>query len=209
LPLPGGPTIRRLWAPAAATSRDEILLSVQEVHHLPQVANAEDRKALDDGPLGGVLLGQEQSVDPPAPGRNGYGEGTPDGFDPAVEGEFPHEDEAPGAGAPDDAGSGQKAHGHRQVEGGAVFFDVSGSEVDGDAPGGELVPRVLDGRLDSILAFLDCPLGQPDGGELRKPLGDVDLHLHRVGVDSDQRPGQNLGKHISPSFCAVFFLPLS
>ena len=60
---------------------------------------------------------------------------------------------------------------------------------------GKVVTGILDGRHDAVLAFLDRPFGKADGGELRQPLGDVDLDLHGIGVDTERRPGQYLGEH--------------
>lgn len=93
----------------------------------------------------------------------------------------------------DDPGGGENAHRHGQVEGGAVLLDVGRRQIDGDAPHRELVARVADGRLDPVLAFLDRPLGQADGGELRQPLADVHLDLDGIGVDAEQGAGQNPG----------------
>ncbi len=95
----------------------------------------------------------------------------------------------------DHPGSGKNTDGHGQIKGGAILFDVRRCQIDGNAPHREVVARVLDGGLDPILAFLDRPFGEADGGELGQALSDIDLHFNRVGVDTEQGSGQYFGQH--------------
>ena len=73
------------------------------------------------------------------------------------------------------------------------LLDVRGGEVDGDPAVGEVVAGVLERRLDPVLALLHRPVGEPDGGELGEPLGDIDFHVHQDGVDAEDGAAQDFG----------------
>ena len=179
-------------------ARLDLAGAVEKIDDLAEVPDPVDRHALDDAPLGGVLLGEEESFHGPPAGGHGHGQNAAHRLDAPVEGELPHHDVASGALAGDDAGGGQKPHGHGKVEGGAVLADVGGRQVDGDAAGGKFVAGVLDGRFDPVLALLDRPLGEPHRGKLGQALSDVDLHLHGIGLHPDQRPRKHLRQHLPP-----------
>ena len=87
------------------------------------------------------------------------------------------------------AGRREQTDRHRQVERGTFLADIRRCQVDRDATGGKFVTGILDCGLDAVLAFLDRTLGETDRGKLRQSLGYIDLHLDRVGVDTEQRPG--------------------
>ncbi len=177
-------------------------LAVEKGDHLAEIAHAVDRHPLDDAPFLDVFGGQDQALGRPAAGGHRHRQHPAHRLDASVEGELAHHHEAPRRLGPDQAGGAEQADGHGQVEGGAVFFNVGGSQIDGDAARGEFVARVLDRRLDPILALLDRPLGQANGGELGQALGDVDLDLDRVGLDSEERPREHLRQHI-PLLCTM------
>ena len=166
--------------------------------YLAEVAHAVDGEAVDDGSFRGVVEGQNQPVDPPAAGGDGDRQGAAHRLDAAVEGEFAEVEVAPGTGLADGAAGEKQADRHRQVEGGAVLADIGRGEVDGDAARRKVVTGVLDRRLDAVLALLDRPFGEADGGELGQALGNIDLNVDGIGVNAKERPGQNGSQHRFP-----------
>ena len=83
----------------------------------------------------------------------------------------------------------------RQIEGRAVLADVRGRQVYGDSPERKRKPRVGKRCTHPLAPFLYRALREADGGEGRKTIGDVDLDVHRVGVDPEDGGGANSGKH--------------
>jgi len=177
-------------------ARFDHAFAVEESRHFAEVVHAIDRYAVSDSAFPGIFAGENYSVYRPVPGGDGHRQGTADRFDPSIEGELSHDDEASGGILLDQPGGGEQADRHGQVEGGTVLFDACGSEVDGDAPRGKFVAGILDGGFDPVLALLDRPFGQPHGGELGQAAGDIDLHFNLVGVDPRQGAGQNFGEHV-------------
>ena len=102
---------------------------------------------------------------------------------------------------PSRATIGQLAAGHqhakrdRQVESGAVFPDVGGGEVDGDAAEGKGEAGVGQGGPDPLPALAYGAVRQPDGGEGRQAAADVHLDVYRIGVDAEDGGGSDSGKH--------------
>ena len=142
-------------------------LAGEEIDHLAEATGAVNRQAIDQRPFTGVLLRHDEAVDLPGAGGDGDRQYAAHRLDPAVEGELAHEQVAFAWQGIDDAGGEEQADRHGEVEGGAVFADIGRGEIDGDAAGGEGVAGVFDRRLDAILALLDRPVRQADGGELR------------------------------------------
>ena len=62
--------------------------------------------------------------------------------------------------------SAEDADGHGQVEAGAFFLDVGGSEVDGDVGGREVEAGVADGGADAVAGFAHGGVGKADGVEV-------------------------------------------
>ena len=57
------------------------------------------------------------------------------------------------------------------------------------------VAEIDQGPFDAMNALAHGRLGQPDQDGLGQPRRDIDLHLDRHGVDSDQGKGSQLGEH--------------
>ena len=84
------------------------------------------------------------------------------------------------------AGRGEERERDRQIVGGAFLAEVRRREIDGDAAGRDLEAGVAERRADAILALADARVGEPDGLRVRDAGREVDLDLHRVGVDADE-----------------------
>src|SRR5690606_11980718 len=93
----------------------------------------------------------------------------------------------------------EDAEGHRQVEGGAFLAQVGGREVDGDAPAGRLVTRVLEGREHAFARLLDGRVGKPHQTEARQSEGDVDLDGDGHRLDALEGAAVKYRKHAGGS----------
>ena len=103
----------------------------------------------------------------------------------AVEGQFAHHGVLPEPIGVDLSAAGQDAQGDGQVERGGLLGQIGRGQVDDHAVLRALEARVDDRPLDPVGALLDGRLRQPDQHGFRQPGGrNVDLHLHRQGVDA-------------------------
>jgi len=126
-------------------------------------------------------------VDASGAGGDGDGEHALDGAEGAIEAEFADENEVGDVFDGERAIGSEDADGDGEIEAGALFFEVGGSEVDGDAGGGKVEAGVLDGGADAVARLADCSVGEADGGEglfLGFNAGEVDLYVDDVGVDA-------------------------
>ena len=87
---------------------------------------------------------------------------------------------------------GQNRHGDREVEGGALLFDVCGRQVYGDMMAREGVTGVLDGGLDSVFALPNGHVGEADGRKQREAGGEIDLDGDGMGLDADDGAADGL-----------------
>ena len=83
----------------------------------------------------------------------------------AVEAELADEDEVADVADGEAAIGAEDADGDGKVEAGALFLEVGGREVDGDAGGRKVEAAVLDGGADAVAAFADGGVGQADDAE--------------------------------------------
>jgi len=63
--------------------------------------------------------------------------------------------------------------------------------MEGDPPGRELIPAILDGGFHAVLRLLDRAFGKAHRGKGGKAQCDVNLHLDHVGVDPKDGAAQN------------------
>ena len=74
-----------------------------------------------------------------------------------------------------------------EVETGAGLLEIPRSEVCGDAPEGEIVSTVGERRSHTLTGLPDRGVGKPHDGEGRKTPVEIDLYVHRLGIDPDER----------------------
>ena len=77
--------------------------------------------------------------------------------------------------------------GNGEIEAGALFLEVGGSEIDGDAGGGKIEAGVLDGGTDAVARLSNGGVGEADGGKgffQGFDSGEVDLYVDDVRVDA-------------------------
>jgi len=173
----------------------DIPLTVQELNHFGKLRDTDNVDSLDHRPLWCVFPGDDDSGKSGGPCRHCHGKAAANRLYAAVKGQFTEEKVLLEPLTLDDAGGRQDADGDGKVEGCPLFLQVGRGQVDGDLAGGEIVTGVLQGRLDPVLALLDGAVGEADGGELGKPLGDVHLHVDDNGVNTQEGAGKGLGEH--------------
>ncbi len=175
----------------------------QKFGRLGKGLNRDDRHPRHHGCLPGVVVGYDDSRIPGVAGRQGGGKGADDRFYAPVQGQLAQHQVAAQGPLIDHLGCRKQAQGDGQVEAGALFLDGRRGEVDGDAVIREAVARVLDGRLDPLLALPDGGFRQADDVEDRQAGGDIHLHLHRVGLDPDHGAAQHFCQQGGSSIAGV------
>jgi hypothetical protein len=83
----------------------------------------------------------------------------------------------------------------RQIEGGALFSNVGGREIDRDPLEREGEAGIRKGGGDPVAPFLYCALRQPDRHERGQAVRDVGLDLHQVRVDPKDGGGADAREH--------------
>jgi hypothetical protein len=91
------------------------------------------------------------------------------------------------------AACGQDAERNRQVETAGVLRQLSGREVDRDAPRRELEVRVVERGAHAVARLPHFRIRQSDDVESRQPRSEVDFHAHLGRVDSGERAARHRG----------------
>ena len=83
-------------------------------------------------------------------------------------------------------------------------------QVEHDPPDWKIETRIGDCRCDPVPAFLDRSVRQADDVEGTESDGNIDFHIHRMGINSEYRSRIRFGNHSSglavDSFCLLFLL---
>jgi hypothetical protein len=175
--------------------RRDRALAAQELEGLGEGGHCDHVDALDDRRLGRVVGRHEQAAQPARPHRCRHRQRAAHGLDAAVERELAEA----GVGAQrlrrQLAAGGQHAERDRQVERGPVLLHVGRRQIHRDAPRRHLVAAVLERRAHPVLALPDGALGQPDDGEARHALAEIDLDLDQQPIGPPQRARQHRCLH--------------
>ena len=162
------------------------------LHHVQQVAGAVDAHVGHQRRFLCAAFGQHQLRQSRAgAARQGqtHGQRAPHRPQVAAQRELARKLEARQLGAINLSAGRQNAQRDRQVKTPRVLGQVGRRQVDGDAfVARKLQPAVLDGRAHPLAGFLDFCLCQPDQGEARQTVGQVNLHRDRFGLQTEQRP---------------------
>ncbi len=169
----------------------QLLLPVQVLDHLRKRVRRQDGNLFRHRRgLGGVFSGKDQAAEPlPAPHARGDGERALDRLHPPVQGELAQQQMAVQPIPRDDPRGPENPHGDGQVERRAFFPDVGGGQIHGDLLQGELKAGVLHGRGDPVARLLHRRVGQADGRKGGQAGGEIDLDLHREGLDAENSGG--------------------
>ncbi len=224
-PAPGGPDIRRLCAPAAASSRarrgracprtsarstsggsgfsaggprpggtsGSVSRPARWAIAAPRCGTARTMTSAGGGRLGGVLRRDEELGAAVPPRRFGDREDAGHRPDGAVEGELADEGDAGEGLRGNVAVCREDREGAREVERRPGLREVRRREVDDDAPPGERVPDVPEGRADPLPALLHGGVGKADDREVRQARADRGLDDDRLTFESDHGGGVGAG----------------
>ena len=152
-------------------------------------------EAGDDCRLAVVRARQEERAEALAPRRRSHGQHATCGLNAAIERESAEQQHVVHITSLDKSCRGEDRDGNGQVERAPFFLDVGRSEADGDAVQWEIETRVADRTADAIAALPDAGVRQADHRERRNSERHVDFHVHRTGVDAEDRCGPYTGEH--------------
>ena len=202
LPEPGGPTMRRWWRPAAATSS-----GTPADRLAPDVGRGRDGAGAATGGGRGRRRGPGRRPRRTATARRawprratsaaahqrrlpdvaqrdhqaerrrrvGQGDHARHVAQRAVQAQFAAEGEALGAPGAQLAGGDEEADGDGQVEAGAALAHARGRQVDRDPPQRPRQAAREDGGADPVACLAHRGVGQAHDGEPGQAVGDVDL----------------------------------
>ena len=88
-------------------------------------------------------------------------------------------------------GGSQNTQRNRQVKPTGLLGEICRCQVDGDAPGGKLQPGQQDGGAHPLATFPHLGVRQPNQGQRRQAVGQVNFYGHFRGVGAGQRPAMD------------------
>jgi len=118
----------------------------------------------------------------------GHGQRAPDGTQFAGQCKLPREFILAEPVGGNLRGGRENTERNRQIEAAAFLGQVRGREIDGDAADGKFETAVEQGGAHPVLALFHFDLGQTDDGEIRQPVGEMNLYGDRRRFHADQRP---------------------
>ena len=215
LPAPGGPTINRLWPPAAATSSARLALSWplmsarssgwavhfedfrlrprQHLRAFEMVGELNERRRRDDFDLG-ARPGRFRPARRRAHqafvariGADGGGQHAGDRRDRAIEAELAEHGKTRQRIVRDGADRGHQAKRDRQIVVAAFLGQVGWRQIDGDAARRQREARGGQCRAHPLARFGDRLVGQADDVERRQPRRDLHLDIDRPDLDALER----------------------
>src|SRR5215207_8488009 len=158
LPAPGGPTISRLWTPAAAISSARLASSWPRTSAR---SGSPARASAGSGSAGRAGSGVERSADRSQVSTQRELAGKRIALE-LLDGHL--------------SARGEEADRDRQVEARPRLAHVRGGEVDRQPLLRELQPGVEERRADALTRLAERAVRQPDEHERRESLAEVDLH---------------------------------
>jgi len=183
----------------------DVEVAGEEPHGLGQRRHRDDLDVLDHGRFRGAGGRHHQPLERPVglvrePGLAGGGDGdrqrAPRGPRESLQREFAHHGVVAEPFGGELAAAGEDAERDRQVERRRLLGQLGGGEVDDDPVVGPAEAGVDHRPGDAMRALADGRVGHADEhGGRQGPGRDVDLDVHRDGVDAEQREGVEAGEH--------------
>src|SRR5690242_14050129 len=166
--------------------RGEGFGGIDEIDGLWEGLDGENFDAFADGGIASVGFGDGDGFEAGFACGDDGGKSAANGANASVERQFAEEHHFVEGLAEEVSLTADQAESHGEVEAGAFFAEVGGSEIDGDALAiGEFEAAVAQGALDAFAAFLDGVIGKADDVEILHASGaDVDLDFDEVGIDA-------------------------
>src|SRR5439155_18095313 len=169
--------------------------AVQEIDGVAQGRRGEDLEIVDRERLHVVGERHHERADVLAPAREPDGEHPAHALNLAVQRQLAHDGKWTDAPVDDDPGGRENTERDRQIERGALFAKVGGSQVDRDSLGRERKAGVSDGRAHALAALAYGRVGKTDRREHGQPGTDVDFHADERGLDAHERSGEDSRLH--------------
>ncbi len=169
--------------------------AAQDVDGLAEVVGRDDGEVGHERRFGRVRARHDQPGAARGAGGRGDRERAADRSHAAVEGELAGDGDAAEMLVQRVAGRGKEGERDREVVGGALFAEMGGSEVHGDAAGRDLEAGVPERGADAVFALADARVRETHGLRVRDAGREVDLDLHGVRVDTDERAGDDGREH--------------
>ena len=212
LPAPGGPTMSRLWPPAAATSSARLALSWplmsarssagpfefedfrlrprQHLGALEMIGELNERGRRDDLDFGarpGRFRPARRRAHQTLAARIGADRGRQHAGhrrNRSVEAELAQNGESRQRIVRDGADRGHQPERDRQIVVAALLGQIGGREIDGDAARRQSQPGGDQGRAHPLACLRNRLIGQPDNGEGRQPRRDLHLNVDGPHLDA-------------------------
>lgn len=164
------------------------------VEHLLQGSGRIHRNAADIARLPLVALGHDKLRISVVAGGNERGQHARHGPQFAVQGELAQK-HRPARIRLQSARGTENADGDGQIEGGPLFLNVRGREVDRDPVRGKFQRAVADGAAHPFLGFLHRRVGKPHNFVRGQPAGNIRLHRDGHPFQPRQRIALYLSRH--------------
>ncbi len=161
-------------------------LVVEELYHLRDIVDAVDVEVVDHGGFGGVVAGQDKTVELHLSRENRHGQSALYGLYRPVEREFAHNHISVKSFGTNLLVASKNANGNGQVIGRAFLLDVGRRHVDYHLFARKLKLSVGHSALHSLGTFLYCGIGKPHHHKSSAPVH-RDLNLYRDGVNALKR----------------------
>ncbi len=191
---PPGTGARRRASTSTATGRSGGT-AVQVPPHRTQRGGTQDREAPDHGGFGCVALRHDQRADARIRAPDRDRKHAAYRSERSVEAQLPQERHPLETGGVEVARGREEPDRHGQIERAAVLADVGGSEVYGDASGGQRKADVAQRRAHALAALPHRSFGQAHDREGGQAGREVHLDADEVGVHAAHGGGGDLGEH--------------
>ena len=166
----------------------------------PQTSDAENGEAANERRFGGVRRRQIQFANPRLFGPTGNHQSAADGADTAVQRQFANEQFVFGVKI-NRLGRPQVGQSNRQIKRRPLLLEVGRRQRDNHFLVAFLrrgKTGIFNRRGDAVLGLLHRFVRQTDDIERVEAFGDVHLHFHDVGLESDHLSGGDSRQHIKP-----------
>ena len=173
--------------------------ALEMAHHLGKRGSGAYLRPAQKTCLPRVFRGNDKARKAVALRRNEDGQQSRDGTDRAAQRKLAQKYDPVGIGADELFARLEQADGDGEIEGGALFADIRGREIDGDLIHGEEEPAVFERGTYAFFGLLHRRIGQSDhliGGNAAV---DVRLHFDGNAIQPVQGIADDLRDHTSPS----------
>lgn len=160
----------------------------------------------NDGGFAGIFFGEQEATTSGGLGSEGDGEGSSDRAEGAIEGEFADDHEVVGLREGFLFLAGDHGEGDGEIEGGALFFEVGGGEIDGVDAVGVFVSGGENSGGNAVAGFADGGVREADDidapGVIAISLAGGDFNLDLDRFDTTEGGAVDFGNHGLIPYCS-------